>query len=296
MSSSNNSDASKPATGSKPAPQTSELTIDQRSRRAFLKLLARDAERFHFRVLHDKHKGFKPSNLHGHIRDLEDYFTHLNTSGAGIFVVVNQGGHRDDDITRVRAVFADTDGAPLEPIVEALKPQFVVETSPGKHHVYWLVDDQFPLNQFKPVQQAIAARFGTDPSVCNLSRVMRVPGFMHNKSEPFPVCFVSLSHKLPPYGLDDIVNGLGLSLAPKVTSAPTAAHGLSRTNSLIATPSNLPSLTDVREMLRHIDPWSYREQWIKVLHILSLEYGEAARSLAVEWSRGDLWEGANNEP
>jgi hypothetical protein len=51
------------------------------------------------------------------------------------------------------------------------------------------------------------------------------------------------------------------------------------------------SLTDVRDMLRKLNPWSDRDQWIKVLLILSLEYGESARDLVVEWSRGDLWEG-----
>jgi hypothetical protein len=42
-----------------------------------------------------------------------------------------------------------------------------------------------PLDRFKPFQRELAHVFGGDPSVCNLSRVMRVPGFLHQKGEPF---------------------------------------------------------------------------------------------------------------
>ena len=42
-----------------------------------------------------------------------------------------------------------------------------------------------PLDRFKSFQRELAHTLGGDPSVCNLSRVMRVPGFLHQKSEPF---------------------------------------------------------------------------------------------------------------
>jgi len=60
----------------------------------------------------------------------------------------------------------------------------VVETSPDRYHAYWRVDG-LPLEQFRSVQKAIADRFGGDPQVHDLARVMRVPGFQHRKSEPF---------------------------------------------------------------------------------------------------------------
>jgi hypothetical protein len=96
----------------------------------------------------------------------------------------------------VRAVFADTDGAPLEPIIDVLTPHMVAESSPGKYHVYWLVTD-FPLDRFAPVQVAIANKFGTDASVKDLSRLMRMPGFYYNKNEPFLSRLVALEPGLP---------------------------------------------------------------------------------------------------
>lgn len=108
-----------------------------------------------------------------------------NAAGRGVFVVVNEGGHKGAEIQRVRAVFADLDGAPLEPVTAFhLQPHIVVESSPGKWHAYWLCDG-VPLAQFEGVQLAIAARFNSDPSVSDLPRVMRLPGYCHLKSEPY---------------------------------------------------------------------------------------------------------------
>jgi RepB DNA-primase from phage plasmid len=54
--------------------------------------------------------------------------------------------------------------------------------------VYWLVKDA-PLDQFKETQTRLAKLVGGDPNVCDLSRVMRLPGFLHQKQpdKPFPV-------------------------------------------------------------------------------------------------------------
>lgn len=140
----------------------------------------------------------------------------LNAQGAGVFVAVNETdgtGRQAHNITRVRSVFVDLDGAPLQPVLDAgLEPHIVVESSPGKWHCYWHVED-CPLDQFGVVQRALAQRFGGDPSVHDLPRVLRVPGFMHNKGDPY------LSHVLDgagfsgrPYQLQEIISKLGLDL------------------------------------------------------------------------------------
>lgn len=208
-----------------------------------------------------------------------------------MFVVVNEGGHKDESITRVRAVFADTDGAPLEPLIQALEPHCVICTSPGKWHIYWMVDEEFPLDQFKPVQRAIAEKFHTDRSVNNLSRVMRLPGFLHNKKEPFEVQFHKLNSKLPRYSHGQIVEGLGLTKHSPGNATTTLAHGAASSPVLQALYSNSFRLSDVEPMLQCIDPWCDREKWMKVLFALAEEYGEEARDLAIRWSRGDLWRG-----
>ena len=112
----------------------------------------------------------------------------LNRRRAGAFWTVNQTdltGRSKSKIIRVRAVFVDLDGSPLELVLSgSLLPSSTVESSPGRYHAYWIVAD-FPLAEFTPVQKVLAARFGADPVVCDLPRVMRLPGFKHQKGELF---------------------------------------------------------------------------------------------------------------
>ena len=137
----------------------------------------------------------KSKVLHGTFAQHWEQLTYLNSIGAGVFVMVNKGdgliheGKRtcrtNANVIAVRALFADADGVPLEPILDiAPPPHIVVESSPGKWHIYWLTNDT-KLEEFKVKQQAIAEKFGTDPAVNDLARVLRVPGFYHQKHEPF---------------------------------------------------------------------------------------------------------------
>jgi RecA-family ATPase len=123
---------------------------------------------------------------------LDQYFhelCRLNESGAGIFITINETdgkGRKGENITRVRALFADLDGAPLEPVMaHQPPPHLVVQTSPNRFHAYWFVEG-LPFEQFKASQQALARKFGGD-AVHDLPRVMRLPGFLHRKGEPFLV-------------------------------------------------------------------------------------------------------------
>ena len=132
--------------------------------------------------------------LHGTLAQHARALIGLQARRAGVFVMVNRGDgvvHPNESTCRagasvvaVRALFADLDGAPLEPVRAALHPDIVVESSPERWHCYWLTED-CPLDDFKRRQKQIAAKFGSDPVVNDLPRVMRLPGFLHLKSEPF---------------------------------------------------------------------------------------------------------------
>jgi hypothetical protein len=112
----------------------------------------------------------------------------LNLAGAGIFFTVNETdgtGRKSGNIIRVRAIFVDLDGSPLDPVMaHSTPPSITVESSPNRYHAYWLTDD-CPLDQFKTAQQRLAHQFNGDPKVCDLPRVMRLPGFIHQKAEHF---------------------------------------------------------------------------------------------------------------
>jgi hypothetical protein len=179
-------------------PSTLQPNRDEASQ--FLTLLDESAERFCFRVFDDNEERKDPAlagKFEGTLDEVWPALLCKQASGCGVYVVANAGAQTNDTIYKVRAVFADTDGAPLEPILACgLEPHIIVESSPGKWHVYWLVDD-LPTAAFRDVQRTIAVRFGTDKSVNDLARVMRLPGLYHLKGEPALVRIIHQSGALP---------------------------------------------------------------------------------------------------
>jgi hypothetical protein len=150
---------------------------------------------------------------HGSLETHAHELANLNRGAAGVFVTINATnghGRKAEDVIRVRAVFVDLDGTPL-PETWGVEPHLVVESSPGRFHAYWLVSD-CPIERFTPIQKAIATKFGGDPSVHDLPRVMRLPGFLHQKAEPF-MTRILYENPIQPYPLAEIITGLGLDLA-----------------------------------------------------------------------------------
>jgi hypothetical protein len=170
----------------------------------FLKPLDPTATKFEFRAFDDNAERDDEKLTKTFFGTLDEYaaeLKRLNDKGAGVFVTINQTdgiGRKAENIVRVRAVFADLDGAPLDPVKEApLKPHIIVESSPGRWHPYWFVEGM-ALEDFASVQKGIIARFKSDPAIHDLPRVMRLPGFYHRKREPFLVRIVS-TNATPPY-------------------------------------------------------------------------------------------------
>jgi hypothetical protein len=136
--------------------------------------------------------------LHDLLSRALGYLRTWNGNGYGIFVLVNRTtrhlSRTTRDIDAVRAQFVDWDRKtnPVPPNLSACQPAFSVETRGGAHH-YWHMASSAKgdLADWVLTQRHLAAALGTDPAVCDLPRVMRLPGFYHLKQEPF---FVHLIH------------------------------------------------------------------------------------------------------
>lgn len=151
---------------------------------AFLAALGHD--RLTFQVFPEREDGPSPRILHGPYPAHARRFDALNRGGAGIYFMVNRGdlrGRRAANVTEIVAYFADLDGAPPPP-TWPVPPTALVESSPGRLHWYARVTDA-PLEDFERVQKHIALLLDSDPKVCDLPRVMRLPGYLHQKREPF---------------------------------------------------------------------------------------------------------------
>lgn len=178
-----------------------------------------------------------PRELQGTFASQKEQLADLNYDGAGVYVTVNRTdltGRKTHCITSVRAVFADIDQQVEEADLSfPIKPHLVVETSPKRWHAYWLVKD-LAKEDFKAMQQAIALSLGSDPAVCDLPRVMRLPGYIHQKGEPFLSRIASANTELLPYSKEELITGFG--------GSPVAAPSLVATESTVSSESSMVSV------------------------------------------------------
>ena len=150
--------------------------------------------------------------VHGTLDERWSTLVNLSGQGAGIFICINKtdrtGKRTIESVILVRAYFADFDDVQPEAIKErlvrfGLTPHMIVESSPGKWHVYWFVFSA-PLGEFSVTQARLAVVLGSDRGVKDLPRVMRLPGFPHQKDgcEPSIVRIVA-THDGPNYANAD---------------------------------------------------------------------------------------------
>ncbi len=160
--------------------------------------------------------------IHGRFEDVVDELIEMNRKGAGVFVCVNRTngmGLRGKDVNRIRSFFVDDDTDHLRVDQLQLPPSIVVRSKRG-HHFYWLASNGIAKDHFGPAQKALAEKFATDKSVFNLNRVMRMPGFMHNKGEPYKVRLEHVDLQAA-YELSDVASAFGLDIEQYVYTPRT---------------------------------------------------------------------------
>ena len=146
--------------------------------------------------------------LHGSLEHCWRGLCRLNDQGAGVYVTVNETngtGRTAAHIIRARAVFEEQDTPNKPPADYPLEPHIEVESSPGKFHRYWLADG-LTLGEYTSIQAGIAERYQGDPSAADgINRVMRLPGFYHQKKPDSPH-LVTITHESggKPYSAEQI--------------------------------------------------------------------------------------------
>lgn len=142
----------------------------------------------------------EPGLRHGMLSKYRRFLRDMNHRGAGIYFTVNQTdgrGRRKENITRIRAYMIDIDGidsnhkktrALREIYKSPVKPSLIVQTRNGLH-VYWYSTGEEPVDpvDYRRVNGRIAHALGGDMNARDISRVMRLPGFLHQKDPDNPV-------------------------------------------------------------------------------------------------------------
>ncbi len=123
--------------------------------------------------------------------DFQEWLANRNQAGFDIYIGMNtikQGAYSRTkrDIQEIRHVFLDLDyGGPealkaIQNSDDVPKPNFVLDTSPGKHQVLWKVEG-VTTEEAENLQQQMAHQFGADTAATDASRVLRLPGFANQK-------------------------------------------------------------------------------------------------------------------
>jgi hypothetical protein len=189
----------------------------------FLAGLDPNASKFTFQFFSDSGNRYADV-FHGTLDEVWPKVQAFNTpqSGIGVFVTINETdlkGRRTENIVRARALFVDADseeqGVRCVETFKAcgVKPSIAVKSGRGVHF-YFFVDD-IPREKFSDIQKSLIDKVGTDPTVKDLPRVMRLPGTLHLK-DPTKPRLVKLYPINPPvrrWRLSELITKLGLSSA-----------------------------------------------------------------------------------
>lgn len=123
--------------------------------------------------------------------DFQEWLKERNEAGFDIYIGMNtlKEGARSRtkrDIHEIRHVYLDLDYRGPEALKaihnsdEVPKPNFVLETSPGKHQVVWKIEG-VTQQEAEDLQQRMTHEFGADIAATDASRVLRLPGFANRK-------------------------------------------------------------------------------------------------------------------
>jgi hypothetical protein len=128
----------------------------------------------------------------------QEWLAAHNAGGSDIFVGMNpirEGAYSRTkaNIKDIRHVYLDLDrngDQSLQAIRDSPSipaPNFVLDTSPGKHQVVWKVSG-FSQDEGESLLRSLANQFGGDSAATDSTRVLRLPGFANRKlSEEFIV-------------------------------------------------------------------------------------------------------------
>ena len=124
----------------------------------------------------------------------QSWLAERNRSGSDIFLGMNPLKERattrtKSSIKEIRHLYLDLDeDAPqslalIRESVNVPPPNFVLDTSPGKHQVVWKIEgiDQ---QQAESLLHSMALEFRGDPAATDSTRVLRLPGFVNRKYVP----------------------------------------------------------------------------------------------------------------
>ncbi|MBD2359250.1 hypothetical protein H6G41_32485 [Tolypothrix sp. FACHB-123] len=210
----------------------------QTEAKAYIKAITgADDTKVTFALFPDKDKNLEAEIFYGSLSELWNILSNLNDKGYGVFMNVQETfskKRKTEDIGKTRSLFIDLD-VPGEQPEYHLDPSFVVSTSPGKYHSYWLLEEpeKYSKEEFNGYLDKLIGHYKSDKHCKDLVRVMRLPGFYHHKDKPFLVTIVKNTGKK--YTKEEVLNLPNNSQSIDTLSIPIAEH---------SKPQSVPSINE----------------------------------------------------
>lgn len=166
----------------------------------YLNLLDKDASKFLF-ACYDYRKIKKEKQIYGTLDFVKPKLEQYNREGYCVYITVNETDgpkRRKENIIRARAIWVEDDNVQENGFRTdfPIEPSLIVESSKGKYHYYWFTSTK-KIDEWNQVMKTMVISHGCDNKAKDISRVLRLPGFKHNKDpkNPFLTRIVANSGK-----------------------------------------------------------------------------------------------------
>ncbi|WP_343622279.1 phage/plasmid primase, P4 family [Roseateles puraquae] len=216
--------------------------------------------------------------------DLAHRIDDLYGQGLTAMLLVAPADQCSTKIEDVRATWAlacDLDEGAL-PILRnpLLEPSIIIQTSPGRFHVVWLLKEALEPERAGALLRAMARRLNADPAFARTNQLIRLPGFVNGKHGN-ETELLAASNLSKTFDVDVLIKGFDLEL---IDGIHQRLPSMRRESPSRDSPEMKEQIEDVRSALpylqAHADDY---QRWVRVLRAL-VPLGEPGRSLAREFS------------
>lgn len=134
-----------------------------------------------------------------------DHAKKLNEDGYGIYETVNefQELRRETHLVKLKYFYVEFDDkdklSQAQRLKYFLQPTKIIESKAG-YHVYWAIEDDLVSDWgiekaiviYKNIEKNLVAYLKADQGVKDVARVLRVPGFLHQKdpNDPYEIKYI----------------------------------------------------------------------------------------------------------
>ena len=153
--------------------KTLQKPVDFDAARQFFKILKKSKDAIRLRAFYPSGHPFKAGDSGRKAAPTRAIVEEWQADGRGVYVVINDGGDTDSEITACRALFCEWDDRPKDWQVTAWQelnlpePTMQVDTGGKSIHSYWVFTDAIAPDQWRSLQKRLLEHADADRTLKN---------------------------------------------------------------------------------------------------------------------------------